>query len=109
MAITLPVSAEALKNVSADDLASIKDSLVKFKVAPDDLEIKSDPAVAPPPHDMVTYGFPGNVLEGIGNAVGLSKCDLVSQLAYTACMGAPGGNPIACAAVAAAAKVACEG
>ena len=109
MAIKLLVNKHALSDVSAEVLSSIKDKLVTAKVVPPDVEIEPDPIGEALSSKTVTYGFPGNILEGIGGAVGISKCSLVGQLAYTACMSASGANAIICAGVGAAAEKACEG
>lgn len=109
MTMKLLVSKHSLAGATAEDLSSIKDQLVNSKVAPPDVEIEVDPNEDSPLPATVTYGFPGNLIEGIGNAVGLSKCEVVGQLTYAACMGASGANPLICAGVAAAAQKACEG
>ncbi|SHM83350.1 hypothetical protein SAMN05216593_103449 [Pseudomonas asturiensis] len=108
MTTKLLVQKDALSNVSEEDLSRIKKQLVEFKVAPPDIEIEPDPN-DPFSSNTVVFGFPGNLLESIGDAVGLSKCDLAGQLAYTACMGASGANAIICAGIGAAVKDACEG
>lgn len=109
MAKSIHASKEALDTVSPEVLARIKDRLIEFKLVPADIEIVPDPSIPPPQPGTATSGFPGNVLDAIGNAVGVSKCDLVGQLAYTACMGTAGGNALICSVAGELAKKACEG